>query len=65
MLAAVVVVFMTGYHSFYMWFPVNAGLSPYAYGHVVSAVFFHWAFYILELIPCKSFNDRHVVANVS
>lgn len=35
------------------WFPSLSGTSPYAYGHVVSAVLLHWAFYCLELRPCK------------
>jgi len=51
MAVSAVVVYLIMYHSFYMWFPPNAGLSPYPFGHVTSAVFIHWAFYLLELIP--------------
>lgn len=55
MLISMVVVFEFGYHSFYMWFPPNGGTSPYPYGHVVSAVLFHWAFYAMELYPSLLF----------
>lgn len=54
MLIAFVIAFEVCYHTFYMWFPPNGGTSPYPYGHVVGAVFFHWAFYAIELYPSKT-----------
>jgi len=39
------------YRSFYLWFPLLHGLSPFAYGHVVAAVMFHIAFYDATLNP--------------
>jgi len=45
----------------YAWFPSNSSTSPYPYGHVVSAIFFHWALWWLEFYNNPSLENMWIV----